>query len=501
MALFLTSLVAACSSPATRAGEPVDPVEAAERAVPNIIILLADDMGWNDVGFHGSEIRTPNLDRLAAEGVVLDRFYVQPTCSPTRSALMTGKAAFRLGVFAPLSKNNATGLPISETLLPEYLKTAGYSTALTGKWHLGARHRAYLPNQRGFDYFYGNLTGGIGYWDHVHGGGYDLQRNGVAARDSGYITDLIGHDARRVIRSRKANQPFFLYVAFNAPHLPNEAPEQAIAQYGPIDRQDRRVHAAMVSELDRQVGQILDTLEDEGILDNTLIWFMSDNGGLIEAPQSVRNMTDAERRAHLETQYGVPVSQRFLDFVRINQTEGGSDNGPLKGGKGTVWEGGTRVPSVVYWKGTLAPGHRPDMVTVQDVLPTLLSVAGLAKPAAPIDGRDVWPLIQSGATPDERAYVVQARHGGLDLALYQYPWKLVQPSTGAAMLFDVEADPSESRDLAADYPDILAALQKVLTDFPRGRDVAEPFDRIMQDPDFFGGEEDRVPWADQVVDD
>jgi arylsulfatase A-like enzyme len=155
---------------------------------PNVVIILADDLGWRDVGYHGSEIATPRLDRLAAKGVVLDRFYAQPSCSPTRAALMTGKAPLRLGVVSPLSKNNPAGLPLGERLLPEHLREAGYQTFLTGKWHLGHRHRDYLPMARGFDHFYGHATGGIGYWDHVHGGGLDWQRNGETLREEGYST-------------------------------------------------------------------------------------------------------------------------------------------------------------------------------------------------------------------------------------------------------------------------------------------------------------------------
>ena len=153
--------------------------------LPNVVIILADDLGWNDVGYHGSEIATPRLDALAAEGVVLDRFYAQPSCSPTRAALMTGKTPMRLGVLSPISKNNPSGLPLTEKLLPQYFRDAGYQTFLSGKWHLGHRRRDYLPTSRGFDHFYGHLTGGIGYWDHVQGGGLDWQRNGTTLREEG----------------------------------------------------------------------------------------------------------------------------------------------------------------------------------------------------------------------------------------------------------------------------------------------------------------------------
>ena len=182
---------------------------------PNIVIIMADDLGWNDVGYHGSEIQTPNIDKLASGAVVLDRFYTHPTCSPTRASLMTGKSPVRLGVIAPLAKINPTGLPIEEVTLAERLKEKGYQTALVGKWHLGGLNEAYLPNARGFDYFFGNLMGGIGYWDHVHGGGHDLQRNGETVRSDKYITHLTTEEANNVIKSRDKDKPLFLFTSFN----------------------------------------------------------------------------------------------------------------------------------------------------------------------------------------------------------------------------------------------------------------------------------------------
>ena len=295
-AILLTSLmlIASCSS---RAGLPeLAPAAGEQPLYPNIVIIMADDLGWNDVGFNGSEIRTPNLDRLAAEGVVLNRFYAQPTCSPTRAALMTGQSPLRLGVLAPMSKNMQNGLPLSERILPQYLQDAGYHTALLGKWHLGGNRRPYHPNNRGFDYVYGNLHGGIGYWDHVHGGGYDLQRNGKTVREEGYVTDLIAEEAVRVIAERDIARPLFLMASFNAPHLPNEAPEAAISSYSDIPDPRRRVHAAMVSQFDAAVGEIVTALEAEGLIDNTIIWFLSDNGGLIPAPAARQPVPRAGRR-------------------------------------------------------------------------------------------------------------------------------------------------------------------------------------------------------------
>ena len=179
---------------------------------PNIVIILADDLGWNDVSYHGSEINTPNIDKLISSGVELDRFYVQPTCSPTRAELMTGKSAMRLGITRPISKNQKLGLGLEEKILPQYLKELNYSTYLLGKWHLGSYIPDYFPTRRGFDYFYGYLTGGIGYWDHIHGGGHDWQRNEVGLREDGYVTQLIKNDTLKIINDHDFTNPIFLNV-------------------------------------------------------------------------------------------------------------------------------------------------------------------------------------------------------------------------------------------------------------------------------------------------
>ena len=249
---------------------------------PNILLIVADDLGWNDVGYHGSEIQTPTIDRLAKEGVELNRFYVHPTCSPTRSALMTGKAPLRLGVLTPLGKNNELGLPLTETTMAEYFQKNGYQTSLVGKWHLGRFKKEYWPNNRGFDHFYGYLTGGAGHYDHVHGGGLDWQRNGKSIRETGYTTHLLTDEAIEVIENRPANQPFFMEVCFAAPHLPNEAPQSTAANYQHLSDKNRQLHAAMVTEVDKGIERIYETLEKKGLLENTIIWFTSDNGGLNE---------------------------------------------------------------------------------------------------------------------------------------------------------------------------------------------------------------------------
>lgn len=467
---------------------------------PNILIIMADDLGWNDVGYHGSDIHTPNLDMLAKDGVELNRFYAHPTCSPTRSSLMTGKSPVRLGVLAPLSKLNPKGLPIEEVTLAERLREQGYQTALVGKWHLGGRNAAYTPNSRGFDYFYGNLMGGIGYWDHVHGGGYDLQRNGQVVREEGYITHLTTKDAVKVIKSRDKERPLFLFASFNAPHIPNEAPEESVNRYQHIDNKNRRIHAAMVSEFDKGVGKIISTLKSENILENTLIWFMSDNGGLIPKSQLVNYLPDWTMEMITEKVIGqdVEMTSRFLDFARIQLTQGASVNTPLQGGKTSLWEGGMRVPSIVYWKGRLQPSRNEQMIAVQDVLPTLLALTGNNDAARWADGRSVWPALLHNEALPLNPVVTVSGPGQPNFSVIMYPWKLVKGSNSNVSLYNIEADPTENYELSQDYPVITKQLQGYLDSFPKGSSVSVPYQNTVNDSDYFGGEEDRKPWAETV---
>lgn len=470
---------------------------------PNIVIIMADDLGWNDVGYHGSEIRTPNLDQLAKNGVELNRFYVQPTCSPTRASLMTGKSPVRLGILAPFSKNNPRGLPLEEITLADRLKQKGYQTALVGKWHLGGRNIKYTPNARGFDYFYGNLMGGIGFWDHVHGGGYDLQRNGKVAREEGYITHLTAKDAVNVIETRDKSRPLFLFASFNAPHLPNEAPAETINKYQNIKNERRRIHAAMVDEFDNAVGRLIASLDKENMLENTLIWFMSDNGGLIPKSSLVNYLPDWTMEMITEKVMGqdLDMSPLFLDFARIQLSQGASDNSPQQGGKTTLWEGGIRVPSIVSWPRVLKPSRNEQMIAIQDVMPTLLSITGNNENIGEIDGRSAWSAFTGDEILPSNPVVSVSGPGQPNFSVIVYPWKLVKASNGGVKLYNVEADPTESYELSQDYPTITHQLEEYLDAFPRGDNLAIPHQEIVNDTDFFGGKEDRKPWAETVVND
>ena len=475
---------------------------SAESAPPNIVLILADDLGWNDLGYHGSEIETPHLDALAETGVQLERFYVQPFCSPTRASVMTGKSSARLGIYQPISKLDPGGLPLEETLLPEVLAESGYQSVMVGKWHLGHGERAYFPNQRGFEHFYGNLTGGIGYWDHNHGGGHDWQRNGMTVREEGYATRLIADEAVRLVELRDHDRPLFLLASFNAPHLPNEAPPASLDGYPETIEGRRRIHAGMVSELDRAVGRILKALSQEGIRDNTLIWFFSDNGGLNASAYPEGLVTLMET---LVNWFGEPLPIAFLEFVRGNVQEGASDNGPLRGGKGDVYEGGIRVPSLLAWPGEISSGQSNAFVTAEDVLPTLLQAVGLSgRIPADLNGRSRWRAIvndEQAAPMDSGSHPFRVQGLG-GVALIDPPWKLVLRNAfppwveAPTELYNIQEDPSEQENVAAGNPDRVQALTDLLDAQSLGPSQHAPYFRIVMDPDAFGGPEDRGPWAE-----
>lgn len=458
---------------------------------PNVVIILADDLGWRDVGYHGSEIMTPRIDTLAASGVVLERFYTQPSCSPARAALMTGESSLRLGILPPLAKIDPAGLPLNRRLLPAYLRDHGYQTYMVGKWHLGYRQQAYHPTSRGFDHFYGNVTGGIGYWDHVHGGGLDWQRDGETLREPGYSTHLTAAEAVRIIETRDPLKPLFLYAAFNAPHLPNEAPADTVARYADLEA-PRRLHAAMVTELDTAVGQVIDALMAANLLDNTLVWFISDNGGLNSSAFSDGTRRFAEWLDSWFADDEVPI--RLLEFLRVNVLQGGADNRPFRGGKQTVYEGGVRVPSLVFWPGRLPPMKSEQMITIQDVLPTLLAATGTDDGDQRFDGANQWQFIQGQEQSHKPDFVT---HGADGEALYRFPWKLIRLSSGELALYNLESDPTEMSDLSASEPSLVMALEDALLAAPRGPSVQLPIYRSIFNMDFFGGEETNPPWAEQ----
>lgn len=422
------------------------PSLAQEALRPHIVYIIADDMGYADAGFNGGkEIRTPALDRLAASGANLKQFYVQPVCSPTRASFLTGRYPMRLGLQVGVVRPWADyGLPLEEQTLAQGLKSAGYETAIVGKWHLGSVTSAYLPTSRGFDHQYGHYNGAIDYFTHIRDGGFDWHRNDKVNRDEGYSTHLIAKEAVRLINERDKNKRLFLYVPFNAVHSPHQAPLEYIRPYEHFTG-NRKPYAGMLAAMDEAIGQILKAIDDNGLRKETLIVFHSDNGG--PAPGKT------------------------------------TDNGSLRAGKGTLYEGGVRVCAVAAWDGHIKPGSAVDQpIHVVDMYPTLLKLAGAkVEQKLPLDGLDVWSTIAAGQTSPRKEILHNAAptRGAIRIG----DWKLViggnvaddeanapaqprrnqarraQPGNDQVELFDLSKDPSEKTNLATSNPEKVRELR------------------------------------------
>lgn len=401
------------------------PSAAAEK--PNIVFILADDLGSHDVGWRGSDIKTPNLDALAAKGARLNQHYVQPLCSPTRAALLTGRYPFRYGfqtgVVRPWAKY---GLPLEERVLPVALKEAGYETAIVGKWHLGHVTPVYLPTRRGFDHQYGHYNGALDYFTHIRDGGFDWHRKDKENRDEGYSTELIATEAANRIKERNKEKPLFLYVPFNGVHSPFQVPDQYAEPYSQY-KGNRKIYAGMVTALDEGVGKIVAALKEEKLLDNTLIVFSSDNGG--------------------------PNPGKL------------TSNGKLRAGKGSVYEGGVRVCAFATWEGRIPSADVETPIHVTDWYPTLLKLAGAkTEQSLPIDGHDILPVLTEGAkSPREELIANLAPESG---AIRVGDWKLVLRPVGGKQaqkeeveLYDLSKDVSEAKNVAADHPEKVEQLK------------------------------------------
>jgi arylsulfatase A-like enzyme len=415
-------------------------IAAHAAAKPNIVHIVADDLGWKDVGFNGcTDIKTPNLDKLASEGARFAQFYVQPMCTPTRAALLTGRYPFRYGLqTAVIPSVSAYGLDTTEWLLPQCLKEAGYSTAIIGKWHLGHADRKYWPRQRGFDYQYGAMIGELDYFTHEEHGVLDWYRDNKPVREKGYTTQLLGKDAVRYIGRQTAEKPFYLYLAFNAPHSPYQAPKEYIDRYPDIVDPTRRTYAGMVSCLDDEIGRLVAALDSKGIRDNTLIIFNSDNGG-------TKNAMFA----------GVMAD---MSKVKIP-----CDNGPYRDGKGSLFEGATRVCALANWPGHIKPGTVDGLIHAVDLYPTLAALAGASTAKCkPLDGVNVWDTISTGRASPRHEFVYNIEP--FRAALRQGDWKLIWRTTlpSSVDLYDLSKDPSERDNLAADHPDKVLVMQQRL---------------------------------------
>lgn len=426
------------------------------RDLPNIVIIVADDLGWRDVSFHGGEIKTPNIDRLAEEGVELDRFYVAPVCSPTRAGLMTGRYPIRYGAMRTVYPPWRTGgLDITEVTLADVLARAGYThRGVFGKWHLGHSSVKYHPLRRGFTEFVGHYNGAIDFFTHEREGELDWHRDYQANHDKGYSTDLIAEAAARFIEKRAGGDaPFFCYVPFNAVHSPFQAKPEDIKPYELLEalpgnwglnatrrRANRRILGGMTASLDEGVGRILGAIDESGERNNTLVLFFSDNGGV----------------------------------------GGIGDNRPLNGAKATAFEGGIRVAAALRWP-DVVPGGRKITAPLAniDVLPTVMRIVGANDHGGkPLDGYDVLDVLTGRKTVLRRdiySYIGMGGEHDEQISYMTPQWKLVvlgpnvidstaDDSKRSKLLFRIDQDPNEKNNVAADHPDVVERmLQKIKT--------------------------------------
>ena len=419
---------------------------------PNIIVIMADDLGNADLGYRGSEIKTPNIDELALQGVRLESYYGLPVCTPARAALMTGRYPMRYGLQTlVIFPGHKYGLSTDEKTLPEALKEVGYRTAMVGKWHLGHADKKYWPQNRGFDHFYGNVVGEVDYFTKHRNGVIDWQRNGEFLEEEGYYSELIGDEAVKLISEHESDTPFFLYFASLAPHYPFQAPKEDIAAYeGIFESDQKRTYAAMITNLDKQVGRILQALEQKSIRDNTLIFFTTDNGGATSALFATPPRTAEQKEEGDVGVVGKPPAS----------------NGPYSGGKGGLREGGVRLPAFVNWPNELRPRVVDQPLHHVDVMPTLMAlVGGQGNPEKPFDGRDATATIRDGAASphDDILINVELFRG----ALRKGDWKLIKKAVlpGKTLLFDLSKDPGESKNVADEHPDITADLESRLSGY------------------------------------
>jgi arylsulfatase A-like enzyme len=420
---------------------------AAQIERPNIVYVLTDDQGWNDIGYHGSDVMTPNIDRLAAEGAKLEQFYAYTTCSPTRVGLLTGRNPARFGVLAPLGAT--TKVQPGDAILPQTLKRLGYTTHITGKWHIGEtpEHR---PLKYGFTTSYGYLRGQIDPYTHRYKFGNHItwHRNDEFIEEPGHVTDLIADEAVRVIESA-GDQPFFLYIAHHSPHYPiNESPQWIEPYEDKIEDIWRRHFAASITHVDATIGRIIDALDRTGLRKRTIFVYSSDNGGQ-------KSWSAPERE----------YNGRYAAHTTLG------DNTPLRGWKTDLYEGGIRVPAFVNWPGQVPAGRTVSGVThVLDWAPTLIRLAGgEVDPEWKLDGDDIWPLIsgQSDSLGTRSFYW----HTPRDRAVRQGDWKLVVTGRDQrkAELFHLADDPNETTDLAARQPQRVEELKKLFEALSTGR--------------------------------
>ena len=397
---------------------------------PNIILIMADDLGYGDIGCYGSKtIQTPAIDRLAAEGLKFTDYHSNgAVCTPTRAALMTGRYQQRAGLEGVIyvqGETRQTGMSTDETTIAEVFKNAGYVTGIMGKWHLGYK-KQYNPVHHGFNQFYGYVSGNVDYHSHYDNAGiYDWWHNLDTIRQEGYVTDLITDQAVDFIRNNRENT-FFLYVPHEAPHVPFQGPNDSAFRYsdrefsylGPVEDTDR-AYIEMVEVMDEGIGKIVQTLEEQGLENNTFVLFCSDNGA------------------------------RF------------GSNGKLRGAKGSLWEGGHRVPAVAWYPEKIEAGTVTDATVMSmDLLPSLASVAGIV-PEGEFDGIDVSGVLYNGENLEERPLFWRYRK---QKAVRKGDWKYLK-NEGTEYLFNLKDDISEENNIKEEFPEIFHSLKTQLNDW------------------------------------
>ncbi|MDE0660390.1 MAG: sulfatase-like hydrolase/transferase [Gammaproteobacteria bacterium] len=430
---------------------------------PNIVLFLSDDMGWGQPGFNGGdEVATPSIDRIAEEGIRLTQFYVAPVCTATRGALLTGRYSWKNGTGDRFNGRTSMGMRVDERTLAEALRDAGYATWLVGKWHLGQWQRKHLPLQRGFDHHYGLYGAEIDSFSHHRGRSRDLaldwHRNGRPVVEAGYSTELLAEEAVQLIDRHDPTHPFFLYLPFNAVHNPNDAPQEYIDRYSHLDNPKQRAQLAV---MDVAIGQVMDALEAKGVLDDTLVMFLNDNGG----------------------------------------TSTAGWNAPYRGKKSEYHEGGIRVPAVLRWPGRIAAGSESAaLLHAVDLFPTFAGLAGAdAGAGLALDGMDAWAAIADGAA-SPRDEVVHS----LDV-IREGDWKLIEEgidyygwTTDAPELYDIALDPYEETNLASSETAKVAELRARLAHHAQFARDAEASDDIPDYPPVVYGEEENAAFADKV---
>ncbi|NXS30806.1 ARSI Arylsulfatase, partial [Pomatostomus ruficeps] len=481
---------------------------------PHIIFILTDDQGYHDIGYHGSDIQTPTLDRLAAEGVKLENYYIQPICTPSRSQLITGRYQIHTGLqHSIIRPRQPNCLPLDQVTLPQKLQEAGYSTHMVGKWHLGFYKKECLPTRRGFDTFLGSLTGNVDYYtyDNCDGPGvcgYDLHEGEDVAWDQSgkYSTFLYAQRVSKILASHSPKEPIFIYVAFQAVHTPLQSPKEYIYRYRSMGNVARRKYAAMVTCMDEAVKNITWALKKYGYYDNSVIVFSTDNGG---------------------------------------QTFSGGSNWPLRGRKGTYWEGGVRGIGFVH-SPLIKRKRRTSwgLVHITDWYPTLVSLArGNLSNVQGLDGYNVWPAISEGKESPRTEILHNidplynhAKYGSLEdgfgiwntavqASIRVGEWKLLTGDPGysdwippqtltnfpgswwnlerltdglrkSVWLFNITADPYERYDLSEQRPDVVRTLLMRLVHYNQTAiPVRYPAENPRAHPDFNGGA--WGPWASE----